>query len=84
MTTHEARAEAHQTLRARGREPSADEITLAAIVLTARRLTQDDAEVRQLLGMVETLMGQSIDANLEQHLEAVVALANHEAQCTDA
>jgi hypothetical protein len=80
MATHEAKAEAHQTLLALGRETSADAVTLAAIILTARRFIQDDDTILQILGMVETLMDQRLGDHLAQYLAAVVALANHEAQ----
>ena len=84
MTTDEAKADARQALLALGREPSTDDITLAAIILTAQRLTQDPDTIRQMLGTVETLTGQRIEDNLEQHLAVVVALANHPALRTDA
>ena len=77
MTTHGAKTEARQAFLARGHQASADDITLGAIILTLRRLTQDDAEVRQMMGMVEALLGSPILDNLEQHLECVVQLANH-------
>ena len=74
MTAHEMKAEAREAL---GWEASDDDVTLAAIVLTLKQRGMDQAQICQMLGLLEHLSGD-LTPNLELHLHASVNLANDE------
>ena len=74
ITTHEMTLAAREAM---GWEASDDDVLLGAIVLTCARRGMDQAQIGQLLGMVEHLAGGLL-GNLECHLDAAVNLANDE------